>query len=209
MMSDKHSRQKAKAEEAKRRREEKRAARAQPEPEPAPEPEREPEPARAVPPTAGVAPTLEEEDDVAILRRFYTSHPAAAASTADWEEGPADGWSDAQWQSKCQKIVATYEKRARKAAKKGKTGPEADARELMYQALHEKYGADPRAPQQAAAGPDRASLLAELQGLRMMAVHARALEAGVATETLDDAMELDDPKLAIMELIINAACGVA
>ena len=44
---------------------------------------------------------------------------------------------------------------------------------------------------------------------REQAVHARALEAGVATETLDDAMELDDPKLAIMELIINAACGVA
>ena len=146
---------------------------------------------------------------MAILRRFYTSHPAAAASTADWEGGPADGWSDAQWQSKGEKIVATYEKRARKAAKKGKTGPESDARELMYQALHEKYGTDPRAPQQAAAGPDRASLLGELQGLRMMAVHARALEAGVAVEMLDDAMELDDPKLAIMELIINAARGAA
>ena len=88
-----------------------------------------------------------EQDDVAILRRFYTTHPAAVeASAADWS---ADGWEAAQWTEKCEKIIENYKKKATKAEGKGKTGPEADFRELMYspsqkKSIGEKYGVDPR-----------------------------------------------------------------
>ena len=81
---------------------------------------------------------------MAILRRFYTTHIDAAKSTSEWDAGPAVGWTPAQWQAKGEKIIATYEKKAAKAAKKGKTGPDVDFRELMYKALAEKYNADPR-----------------------------------------------------------------
>ena len=51
--------------------------------------------------------------DVACLRRFYTTCPAAIAdTTASWD-GVA-GWADAEWEEKCGKIIGSYKKKAEK-----------------------------------------------------------------------------------------------
>jgi hypothetical protein len=80
--------------------------------------------------------------------------PAAVAeTTADgavgWEG--IKSWGDAEWATKTGKIIGTYSKKADRAAKKGKTGVEADFRALMYGALAGKYGVDPREVVDAAA----------------------------------------------------------
>ena len=69
--------------------------------------------------------------DSTTLWRFYTTFPAAVAeTTADgavgWEG--IRSWGDAEWATKTGKIIGTYSKKADRAAKKGKTGAEADFR---------------------------------------------------------------------------------
>jgi hypothetical protein len=55
--------------------------------------------------------------DVACLRRFYTTCPAAIADTmaegAKGWDGVA-GWADAEWEEKCGKIIGSYKKKAEK-----------------------------------------------------------------------------------------------
>ena len=83
-----------------------------------------------------------------MLQNFYKTFPAAVEeTTADggavgWEG--IEGWGDDEWDAKIGKIIANYTKKAGKAAKKGKTGDEADFRKIMYGAIAEKYGVDPR-----------------------------------------------------------------
>ncbi len=52
--------------------------------------------------------------DVARLRQFYTSCPAAVAdSTENWEPSAAT-FTDAAWEEKCSRIIGTYRKKAEK-----------------------------------------------------------------------------------------------
>ena len=49
--------------------------------------------------------------DIACLRRFYTSCPAAVAdSTENWEPSAAT-FTDAAWEDKCSRIIGTYRKK--------------------------------------------------------------------------------------------------
>ena len=56
------------------------------------------------------------------------------------------------------------------------------------------------------------ALRAELSGLRVMALHARATASGVSAESIETAMDGDEPKPALVELIVErqrGASGVA
>eukprot|EP01047_Picozoa_sp_COSAG01_P075160 COSAG01_NODE_12789_length_1685_cov_6.198613_2_plen_173_part_01 len=81
-------------------------------------------------------------DDPAILRRFYETYGPGIAAAAQWE-GRAE-WGDTEWSQKTGKIIASSQKKAAKAAKKGLTGAKADFREIMYGKFKETYGVDPR-----------------------------------------------------------------
>jgi hypothetical protein len=52
--------------------------------------------------------------------------------------------------------------------------------------------------------PAEAGLRAELQLLKLMPLRARALEGGVPEEAADEAMEADNPKAALVELVVVA-----
>jgi hypothetical protein len=47
------------------------------------------------------------------------------------------------------------------------------------------------------------ALLEELQGLKLMVLYGRGSDAGVAAVLLDDAMDSDEPKAALIELIVK------
>ena len=47
------------------------------------------------------------------------------------------------------------------------------------------------------------ALREELQGLKLMALYARGSNAGVAAAVLEDAMDSEEPKAALIELIVN------
>ena len=55
---------------------------------------------------------------------------------------------------------------------------------------------------------DMQKLRAELVGMKLGALKKRARETGVTPEQLDDADDEDDPKQAVVELILEAAPGV-
>ena len=83
-----------------------------------------------------------EEADAVYLERFYRRTPEGVAAAKDWG---AEAWTEDEWQAKFEKVVAAYKKKADKARKKGAVGPAADFRALLYGALQDKYGIDPRA----------------------------------------------------------------
>jgi hypothetical protein len=63
---------------------------------------------------------------------------------------------------------------------------------------------------EAASGVDAgAALRAELAEMKMGALKKRAREAGVTPEQLDDADDADDPKEAVMELIVRSLLASA
>jgi hypothetical protein len=88
------------------------------------------------------APPPADQPDAVYLERFYRHTPEGVEAARDWG---VDAWGAAEWQLKYEKIVATYTKKATKARKKGAVGAAADYKELLYSALTEKYGIDPRA----------------------------------------------------------------
>ena len=55
------------------------------------------------------------------------------------------------------------------------------------------------------AGGSDEQLRAELQGMRVMALHKRALSDGADETAVDGAMDSDDPKEATIELLIQAS----
>eukprot|EP01043_Picozoa_sp_COSAG02_P033858 COSAG02_NODE_2333_length_9117_cov_5.841428_9_plen_641_part_00 len=92
-------------------------------------------------PKSGPA-AVADETDAVYLERFYRHTREGIEAAKQWG---ADEWAEHQWQQKFEKIVATYTKKAAKARKKGAVGPAADYRALLYGALRDKYGVDPRA----------------------------------------------------------------
>eukprot|EP01043_Picozoa_sp_COSAG02_P032982 COSAG02_NODE_2229_length_9437_cov_7.217205_2_plen_564_part_00 len=92
-------------------------------------------------PQAGPAAAADEADAV-YLERFYRHTPEGIEAAREWG---AEEWAEDQWHLKFEKIVTTYTKKAAKARKKGAVGPAADFRALLYGALSDKYGIDPRA----------------------------------------------------------------
>ena len=61
-----------------------------------------------------------------------------------------------------------------------------------------------------AAAPGAADALRrELSGLRLMALHSRALAEGVSGSAADDAMEASDPKAELIKLIVAKSAGPA
>ena len=98
-------------------------------------------------PTADGAPGMGEPEpeqidmDRVYLSRFYQHNTTGMDACREW--GVAT-WSEDDWNAKYDKILSTYKKKAKKAAKKGATGPEADYQELLYGALLGKYAIDPR-----------------------------------------------------------------
>ena len=82
-----------------------------------------------------------EQDDMVYLERFYQQNPAGIEAAREWG---VEGWGEADWAEKFGKILGTYKKKAEKAKKKGKEGAEADYKEILFGALNEKYGVDPR-----------------------------------------------------------------
>ena len=87
---------------------------AEPEPEPVPEPPGGGEP---------------EQDDIVYLQRFYQEHDAGMEAAHEWG---VEGWSEADWTKKFETILGTYKKKGEKAAKHGKTGAEADYKEILF-----------------------------------------------------------------------------
>ena len=85
-----------------------------------------------------VAP-LPELPDTVYLRRFYRHHSLGIEAARAWGTGE---WGEAEWEAKFEKIIGTYKKKAAKAASKDVSA--SDYRELMFGALQEKYGVDPR-----------------------------------------------------------------
>jgi len=63
--------------------------------------------------------------------------------------------------------------------------------------------AQPKATLAAAQPP----LLAELRGMRLMALQRRAVDEGVDSNKVDDAMESDDPKATLISLLVEASSG--
>ena len=53
-------------------------------------------------------------------------------------------------------------------------------------------------------GESDAALRAEIHGMKLMALHQRALEEGVEGARLEDAMESEAPKQALVELLLRA-----
>ena len=54
-------------------------------------------------------------------------------------------------------------------------------------------------------GPEQAELRAELLGMRLMALQRRAAAEGVSDEAVEDAMDGEDPKAALVALILDTA----
>ena len=82
-----------------------------------------------------------EQDDMVYLERFYQQNPAGIEAAREWG---VEGWGEADWAEKFGKLRGTYKKKGEKAKKKGKEGAEADYKEILFGALNEKYGVDPR-----------------------------------------------------------------
>ena len=98
---------------------------------------------------------MENGQDAAILKHFYTSTAPGVEAARGWG---VEAWSDADWDSKIERIMRTYQRKQKKAAK---AGDAADWREMMYNAFVSERGLDPRAAFQAPL-PARA-LFAELE----------------------------------------------
>ena len=97
--------------------------------------------------------------DMDYLRRFYQHTPQGAEASRDWDVGR---WSEEDWDAKFDEIIAFYTKKAKKAAKKGKAGAEADYQEMMYGGIKKKYCLDPRTlPEPPDAGRSGAEVEAE------------------------------------------------
>eukprot|EP01045_Picozoa_sp_COSAG04_P007826 COSAG04_NODE_418_length_14698_cov_5.217412_4_plen_282_part_00 len=58
-----------------------------------------------------------------------------------------------------------------------------------------------------AAASAQPPLLAELRGMRLMALQRRAVDEGVDSDKVDDAMESDDPKATLISLLVEASSG--
>ena len=71
---------------------------------------------------------------------------------------------------------------------------------ITYQKMSQAEGPNAAA---AAAQP----LLAELRGMRMTALQRRAVDEGLTSDQIDDAMESDDPKAALISLLVGASAG--
>ena len=71
---------------------------------------------------------------------------------------------------------------------------------ITYQKMSQSQGPNAAA---AAAQP----LLAELRGMRMTALQRRAVDEGLTSDQIDDAMESDDPKAALISLLVDASAG--
>ena len=76
---------------------------------------------------------------------------------------------------------------------------------LVSLILAQHGGANPQAAEAAAKAKARESLRAELQGLRVMELFKRATSSGVDTARTEDAMDSDDPKAALIALLLEAA----
>lgn len=83
----------------------------------------------------------EPDLDMQLLGRFYRHTAEGKEAARDWD---VEKWSEENWSAKFDTILAFYKKKAAKAAKKGKTGPEADYQELMFGGIRNRYGLDPR-----------------------------------------------------------------
>ena len=76
---------------------------------------------------------------------------------------------------------------------------------LVSLILAQGGGADPQAAEAAAKAKAREALRAELQGLRVMELFKRATSSGVDTARTEEAMDSDDPKAALIALLLEAA----
>ena len=145
-----------------------------------------------------------EQSDFEYLRRFYQANKKGLTASSEWG---VDAWTEEDWAAKYTKILSTYKKKADKAAKNGKTGrAEADYQELLYGGLLAKYGVDPRMlpPTEAVAeGAADVTLREELQAMRVTLLQKRAQSQGIGEGQIDDAMDSDSPKEALIELIVK------
>ena len=62
---------------------------------------------------------MENGQDAAILKHFYTSTAPGVEAAREWG---VDAWSDADWDSKIERIMRTYQRKQKKAAKAEEAG---------------------------------------------------------------------------------------
>ena len=86
-------------------------------------------------------------------------------------------------------------------------------REIVYPADANRHGGEAAAvvgaPVQLSASPEAGDLRAELQALKLMALHARAASEGIAQAKIDDAMEVPRPKEVLVALLLEQHSAAA
>ena len=85
--------------------------------------------------------------------------------------------------------------------------------EIVYPADADRDGGEAAAvvglPVQLSASPEAGDLRAELQALKLMALHARAASEGIAQAKIDDAMEVPRPKEVLVALLLEQHSAAA